>query len=373
MTSFLALAFALALTPVSENRIVTTQGVEDLRAIVSEMTSPERVETVLESLADIGIRTRPDVPQSIRLLRNKDESIRRVAANALRGVRDERAVDSLINALRDPDEIVGGIAADALGELKVRRAVPSLIRVLEDRQECEILLERVSIALGKIGDEAGAEKLLAVFCRHGNHDTSKYKPRIAAASGLALFSDPRASALLTKVAGDTSDDPYVRRAALGALASRDGAKAVDLLRKVAENSSESRFLRAFAAVSAVNVTHGATDDDGLVKPILGYCDSVDGVPYDEEGARRSLELVAENGVKWRVRFAAWKAIREQWGFFSTHPIAMWFSLVYYPAILAGWAFFCRKSLRRRQFTLQSFFILILLMSIGLPILAIALK
>ena len=71
---------------------------------------------------------------------------------------ENKDVKGLIKALKDKDETVRGKAANALGELKDRKAVKQLIKALQD-DSSEVQCASAE-ALGKIGDKKAVGPLI---------------------------------------------------------------------------------------------------------------------------------------------------------------------------------------------------------------------
>jgi HEAT repeat protein len=133
------------------------------------------------------------VPPFIHALKHHKSGVRRMAAQALGGIADQRAVVPLIAVLDDPDWLVVTSAAEALARIGDPRAVEPLIAKLQDPQN----LYHVAVNLGKLarklGDRRAFEPLLAAFQggSRGSH---------GAAEGLGELGDARAvEPLVTKL------------------------------------------------------------------------------------------------------------------------------------------------------------------------------
>src|SRR4030043_126453 len=80
------------------------------------------------------MKANKDVEGLIEALKDKDESVRRLAAEALGEIGDARAVEPLIQALKDKDTWLRWCSAEALGEIGDARAVAPLIQALKEQR-----------------------------------------------------------------------------------------------------------------------------------------------------------------------------------------------------------------------------------------------
>lgn len=100
------------------------------------------------------------VPNLIKLLKNKDPKLRASAADdlgligAIRAQDAEPAVGPLREALRDKEPNVRRAAAGALGKLRLeaKLVVPELAKLLEDKTNAVVIA--AAVALGAFGAEA---------------------------------------------------------------------------------------------------------------------------------------------------------------------------------------------------------------------------
>jgi HEAT repeat protein len=223
--------------------------------------------------------------------------------------------------------------------------------------------------------------------------------RESAARSLAHLRDRRALDTLVAVASDPSDSPTVRPAAIRAMANLEGKRAIPLLTKLAKAGSESPWVRTTATECLVDATNGVIDDLELVA-VLARCTGVDdSVGMGEfpgiDAIRQSLILIIKHGKTKAVRAAALtaeralrddemkedrerelpaealKALEEQQP--QPRHYRTWLSIlsfIYYPLALGFWMFRYRKSLKQKQFTLASMFLLTILIAIGLPLVVV---
>lgn len=146
----------------------------------------------LKELVKIG---KPAVESLIQSLKDRKESVRGEAAEALGEIGDERAVGPLIHALKDEDWTVRGKAVVSLWEIGDERAVESLIHVL--KYDPEFFVRKAAAwALGEIGDKRAVEPLIQAL------KDEYLDVRIKAANALGEIRDERAvepliNALLT--------------------------------------------------------------------------------------------------------------------------------------------------------------------------------
>jgi HEAT repeat protein len=199
----------------------------------------------------------------IGLLNDPVAEVRAAAAATLVEERNPAVIAFEIRTLEKDDDVIARMnAAEALGELHAVEAVEPLIRALSDSSGA--VREKAIVALGEIGDpraarpiagtitsysfsnwyeasralsklgDAGLTALLALL---GNGEEPV---RMAAARGLQLFKDPRATAALIKALNDSSD--IVRGDAAGSLGQIGDRSAIepllDALRRRGGRSNE---------------------------------------------------------------------------------------------------------------------------------------
>jgi HEAT repeat protein len=156
----------------------------------------------------------------IPLLLDKQEFIRREAANALGATGSRSAVQPLIQLLTtDKEPSVRAAAAIALGKIKDDGAVVPLANVLNGStsgkkskaRENEFVMRSAAQALGEIRSHAGVSALIATL----SDEKNELEVRRTAAAALGAIGDITAAPAL-KTAADSSD-PYLAQAARTAL------------------------------------------------------------------------------------------------------------------------------------------------------------
>ena len=133
----------------------------------------DEISGLIQALEDKNVNTRrraikalqkagpPAVEPLITALKSEKSRARAGAAQALGGIKDDRAVEPLIAALEDENADVRSWAARALGEIKDGRAVNPLIAALEDKNVH--VRSWTAEALGKLGDGRAVEPLRAAL------------------------------------------------------------------------------------------------------------------------------------------------------------------------------------------------------------------
>ena len=96
---------------------------EVLVAALSDGDDPGRRNAAVEALVGCGATV---VPRLLEASKSGDVDVRKLAVDALAGIRDVRAVARLLEMLGDPDPNVRGAAADALGTTGHVASVPAL-------------------------------------------------------------------------------------------------------------------------------------------------------------------------------------------------------------------------------------------------------
>ena len=133
-----------------------------LDAMVAELNHPSFVvrKRATETLG--GFKERRVVDSLIAVLENTDEmkSIRAGAANALAGLKDERAATALLNALTDENAEIRLKAITGLGNLKDAKVVAKLSEILENPLEPDDIRAAAAAALGNIGDKTAETVLI---------------------------------------------------------------------------------------------------------------------------------------------------------------------------------------------------------------------
>ncbi len=187
----------------------------------------------------------------IRRLKNKDDSIRQAAAQALGELGDKRAVNPLINMLDDLDPNVRSNAAQALGKLGDKRAVKPLINRLNDSGSS--VSSNAAQALGELGDKRAIEPL---FNRLSNSSLCDYP---YAAQVLGKLGDKRAiKPLINRLSDSNSGVSSSAAQALGKLGDK---RAVRLL--ITRLSDSSSGVRSNAAQAL-----GELGDKRAIEPLI---------------------------------------------------------------------------------------------------------
>ena len=95
----------------------------------------------------------------IRLLADRDATVRRAAAFGLSELKSRDAVEPLIVTLADKDNAVRGMAVFALGEIRARAAVSQLAQLVVTDSDAEVR-RAAAWALGEIKDERAVDALM---------------------------------------------------------------------------------------------------------------------------------------------------------------------------------------------------------------------
>lgn len=185
----------------------------DQRAVSPLITTTlrDRNPGVRELAANIvghGFSTnRQSVVALIAALKDRNASVRSMAAGGLYNIKDVQALDALVEGLRDPDPEVRGDVASALGHLQDPRAGDPLLKALNDADP----RARVGAmrGLGDLGDRRAVGPLRAAL------KDPDVRVRKGAAGALGELKDTGSAADLRALAGDK--DPWVRYQASFAL------------------------------------------------------------------------------------------------------------------------------------------------------------
>lgn len=132
------------------------------------------------------MQARRDVKGLIKALRyQRDDEVRKDAADALGLLGDSLAVEPLIDALKDHSQRVRRAAAEALGKIGDARALSALLSLLRHRDFDT--REGAAIALGNLRDQDAVSHLCALL-----ESDDSWIVRRAAATALGLIGDQRA-------------------------------------------------------------------------------------------------------------------------------------------------------------------------------------
>jgi HEAT repeat protein len=178
------------------------------------------------------------MPGLIQALQDSDRDVRYSAAEALGQIGDMQAVPHLICAMQDEDPDVRGNAAKALGQIGDIQVVPGLIMALQDRHDYVRL--KVVEALGQIGGVQAVRALLLAL-----QNTSVEGGE--AAKALGQIGDPQAITGLFQAM--RSGDMYVCRCAAEALGRIGGAKTVSYLIWALQNRDKTVRICAVGALA----------------------------------------------------------------------------------------------------------------------------
>lgn len=162
---------------------------------------------------------------------------------------------------------------------------------------------------------------------------------------------------------DKTESVWLRTDAAMALGCIRDMSALPVVEQAAREWGDPR-LRYEAASSAISLSHGALDDPSVVVP-MGDWKPQD--PFDEESHAREtiqeLKSVVRNGKTWAVRRTARQVIGKCGG--SDAVLSPLFCLLFPLVAFAAWVGIYQSSLKQRQFTLRSLFVLITLIAVGL--------
>jgi HEAT repeat protein len=213
----------------------------------------------------------------VALLGAASPSLKRHAAEALRGAVDARATSVLAAATADGDRAVRVFAIGELGRLGAREALPELTRALGSSDE--ETAAAAARALGPLGDPRAVEPLVAALGR------SERRVRREAADALSRVADPAALPTLLRAVRTAAPD---RRAsaivALGGVTRhRSDAVARELLLGYAEGKD------AAAALAAVDAL-GAMGDRAAVPRLVRLVER-----FDDDLRRRGLAALGDLG------------------------------------------------------------------------------
>ncbi len=119
----------LEATTAMERRCKNEEVVQALIVALDDPCSGIRKKALLSLPLNVKLGKRAVLPL-IKLLENKDKMVRRHAAKALGGIKDDRVVPLLIRLLKDKDSVICCHAAETLGCIKDNRAIEPLIETL---------------------------------------------------------------------------------------------------------------------------------------------------------------------------------------------------------------------------------------------------
>ena len=147
----------------------------------------------------------------IKELEDKDSNVRKSAAEALGGIRSEKAVEPLINVLTaDKDSKVRESAVFALGQIGSEKAIESLINVLSIDKDSDVR-KSVALVLGSIRSEKAIEPLIKVLSTDKESDVRGYT---AFALG-SIGSEKAIESLITALSDEETNVRWRAAVALG--------------------------------------------------------------------------------------------------------------------------------------------------------------
>jgi hypothetical protein len=321
---------------------------ESLRDCLRDNPAQRRLPGLADSLVDA--------------LSHKDCDVLRFVVGALGCCREPRTFEPVLKMIGDSNSSVRSEAISAIGAIGGRRADPTLLQIMRSQKAYAPERGDAAAALGKIDDPAMLDVLIAVV----KDRSAPSELRCGAARGLGSAADKRATPPLLAVLEDRSEPAEIRKSAINSFVAIRGRQASDVLTRLATAKDEAWLVRRRASLSLAIITGGAIDDAGIVAIIA--CDSGPDSNEWEHTHEPVLREIAQNGLTASVRAAARRAL-------GTNEIigideGMFFlilSIVYFSLALGFWVFRYRKSLRRKQFTLGSLFLLTALIATGLPL------
>ncbi|MCS6858960.1 MAG: HEAT repeat domain-containing protein [Abditibacteriales bacterium] len=201
----------------------------------------------------------PAVGPLCKALKDRDNDVRRAAAESLGYIGDARAVQPLLDALRAIDDNVRKAATEALGQIGTP-AVEPLCEML--RSSWRMAREAAAKALGKIGDVRALPPLLDAL-----NDDRQAALRAAAARALGELKDARAVRPL--IARLKDKDAQVRESVAEALGKIQDPQTVSdaiepLCAALSDKSGHVR-LAAAEALGRILKEHG---DASAIEPLL---------------------------------------------------------------------------------------------------------
>lgn len=135
-----ALIFALRDDNPEVQRALRKIGPSDQLTAALRQRDPRIRGGAAEVLGDLGPRASESVPALVRVLQDKDQSVRVHAAHALGAIGDRSAIEPLIATLNDPLSSVRAASAESLGRIRAAEAIPVLTQKLAD-PEAEVCVK----------------------------------------------------------------------------------------------------------------------------------------------------------------------------------------------------------------------------------------
>ncbi|MFC1846481.1 HEAT repeat domain-containing protein [Chloroflexota bacterium] len=182
----------------------------------------------------------------------------------------EKGIKPLIYLLESDGQVIREKAIIALGELgeKSKEAAGSLIHILEMLQKSEIKdfeqMERVVVALGKVGDSKATGPLIKILKSDPLHTDDDYSLQCSTVTALGELGDKQAAELIVHLMLEGTE-LRLRGTATWALGQIRDDKAIEPLIKVLTNKREDSWVQRCAFRSLFNY-----DGDIVAIPILRY-------------------------------------------------------------------------------------------------------
>lgn len=287
---------------------------DDLQALAIDAIADEELDvpTRCRAIASLGRSGNPEATIAlVHALDDRDLEIRRAAALALAGHRDEHVLQRLLSSFEmEPEPMTRGFLLIAIGEQATPQARDKLLRVL--KRGDKPMRPWAALALGVLARRSGDGEAMAAIRKglraDANHDQHG---AYVIASGIAL--DTRAIPTLRDMLVD-SPDPRMRMFAAHGL----GLMEDDESRKVLLNQLEDEpwsFARAAIAQSLGHIGH--EDDGELVVQTLreirdpqlqSYVASAVGFHGTPEALDGLIDVLRDDEVAGEARAAAVDAI-----------------------------------------------------------------
>jgi HEAT repeat protein len=241
------------------------RGTVDARAnsVLATAASDSDREVRVIALGELGrLGARSALSEIIRALGSSDEDTAEAAAHALGSIGDKQASEALVVALDRPERRVRREAADALARVADPSIVPSLLRAV--KTSAPDRRESAVVALGGVlrkKSETVARELLFTYVAGSDAATA-----LAAVDALGAMGDPAAAPRLARIL-DGNGDAGLRRRAAQALGELDSDEAARALLGILRGDADTR-LRAEAAWSLGKLHRAAKESAPALEAAL---------------------------------------------------------------------------------------------------------
>ncbi|HEX3145284.1 MAG TPA: HEAT repeat domain-containing protein [Pyrinomonadaceae bacterium] len=207
--------------------------------VQQQRLSSSSVEERRDALMKLGAMNHPDAARAAMAALNDGEPVVRVtAAHAMAALPASDTATALIPLLVDKQEFVRREAANALGVKGNHAAVQPLIQLLETDKEISVRTA-AAVALGKIQDEAAVVPLVNMLAANPSGKKSKKRENDfvmkSAAQALGKIRSRAGVPALIATLADEKIDTEVRRAAAEALGAIGDVTAVPALQSAADS------------------------------------------------------------------------------------------------------------------------------------------